>query len=350
MTELSVMTSASASSICVIGSAGFIGQNLCAKLCEPGFGMRLSTIDIEPHEDSPRHVRQDISLDGLLSNPGLQDRLDTIVNLAAVHRDDVKPFSRYFDVNVRGAELVCDLARRVGARRIVFTSSVAVYGFAPPNTDERGAINPFNEYGRTKALAEDVYRTWFEEAPSERCLVIVRPTVVFGPGNRGNVYNLLRQIASGIFLMVGSGENVKSVAYVGNVVAFLLGVLRLGPGLHVYNYVDKPDLKMTELVQLVRSALGREPRRYLRVPRLFGSVLGWVGDIGSAVLRRPLPISSIRMQKFCATTQFGTSIGVLGFVPPTELKAALMETVAAEFGNGLALTDRSLRPEKGPKV
>jgi nucleoside-diphosphate-sugar epimerase len=344
------MTSASAPGICVIGSAGFIGRNLCAKLSEPGFGMQLSTIDIEPHDESPRHVRQDISHDELLTNCGLQDPVDTIVNLAAAHRDDVKPFSRYFEVNVRGAELVCDLARRVGARRIVFTSSVAVYGFAPPNTDEHGAINPFNEYGRTKALAEDVYRAWFEEAPTERCLVIVRPTVVFGPGNRGNVYNLLRQVASGIFLMVGSGENVKSIAYVDNVVAFLLEVLRLGPGLHVYNYIDKPDLKMTELVQLVRSALGREPKRYLRVPRLVGSVLGWVGDAGSAILRRPLPISSIRMQKFCATTQFETSISVLGFVPPTELKAALVATVAAEFGDGVPLTDRSLQREKGPKA
>ena len=51
-------------------------------------------------------------------------------------------------------------------------------------------------------------------------LIIVRPTVIFGEGNRGNVYNLFKQIASNKFLMVGDGNNKKSLAYIGNVVAF----------------------------------------------------------------------------------------------------------------------------------
>ena len=54
-----------------------------------------------------------------------------------------------------------------------------------------------------------------------RSLVIVRPAAVFGEGNRGNVYQLLRQIASRRFVMVGSGHNRKSMAYVGNVSALL---------------------------------------------------------------------------------------------------------------------------------
>ena len=52
-------------------------------------------------------------------------------------------------------------------------------------------------------------------------MTIIRPTVIFGEKNRGNVYNLLKQIASGKFLMIGKGQNRKSMAYVGNVVAFI---------------------------------------------------------------------------------------------------------------------------------
>ena len=149
----------------------------------------------------------------------------TLINLAAVHRDDIKPLSRYFDVNVKGAEKVCAAATKHDVRQIIFTSSVAIYGFAAPNTDESGEPNPFNEYGRTKYLAEQVYFRWQQEQPEERSLVVVRPTVIFGPGNRGNVYNLLRQIADRRFLMVGTGVNVKSMAYVENVAAFLGGVI-----------------------------------------------------------------------------------------------------------------------------
>ena len=81
---------------------------------------------------------------------------------------------------------------------------MAIYGFAPANTGENGEPNYFNEYGRTKYLAEQIYRDWQQEDPLNRTLVIVRPTVVFGPGNRGNVYNLLKQIASKRFVMIGA--------------------------------------------------------------------------------------------------------------------------------------------------
>ena len=103
---------------------------------------------------------------------------------------------------------------------LVFTSSVAVYGFAAPDTDEKGPLHPFNDYGRTKMEAEEVYQEWLKGGTG-RMLTIVRPTVVFGPRNRGNVYNLLRQMASGRFAMVGSGKNVKSMAFVENVASFL---------------------------------------------------------------------------------------------------------------------------------
>ena len=86
-------------------------------------------------------------------------------------------------------------------KKIVFTSTVAIYGFAEPGTDEGGAINPFNEYGRTKFEAEERLRAWKNRG--DNALIIVRPTVIFGEGNRGNVFNLMNQIASGKFLMVG---------------------------------------------------------------------------------------------------------------------------------------------------
>ena len=82
------------------------------------------------------------------------------------------------------------------------------------------------------------------EDPKIRSLVIVRPTVVFGEGNRGNVYNLLRQIASRRFLMFGDGRNKKSMAYVENVAAFIEYSLSFKKGVHIYNYIDKPDFDM----------------------------------------------------------------------------------------------------------
>lgn len=143
---------------------------------------------------------------------------------------------------------MCGYCRRSNTQQIIFTSSVAVYGFAPEGTNERGAFNPFNDYGRTKMEAEAVYRTWQAGDAEHRSLVIVRPTVIFGEQNRCNVYNLLRQIASGRFIMFGPGTNRKSMADVQNIAEFLSFSTKFGPGEHLYNYVDQPNLDMNTLV------------------------------------------------------------------------------------------------------
>jgi nucleoside-diphosphate-sugar epimerase len=103
-------------------------------------------------------------------------------------------------------------------------------------------------------LAEDVYRQWREKDPENRSLIIVRPTVVFGEGNRGNVYNLLNQINSGAFAMIGNGKNKKSMAYVENLAAFLVKCIESDEKYAVYNYVDTPDFTMNELVSHDRYA------------------------------------------------------------------------------------------------
>jgi len=223
------------------------------------------------------------------------------------------------------------VARERNVRTIVFTSSVAIYGFAPIGTDESGKPSPFNDYGRTKLAAEAVLKTWQAEAPAERTLVIVRPTVVFGEDNRGNVYNLLRQIASGRFVMVGAGRNRKSIAYVENVAAFLERAMDFTPGVHIYNYVDKPDFEMNELVGLVNRMMGRSDSATLRLPYWVGLFAGWCFDLLAAVTRRKFAISAIRVRKFCSDSVFATSVSAAGFSPPVQLEAALRATINHEF-------------------
>jgi len=251
--------------------------------------------------------------------------------LAAEHRDDVSPVSLYQDVNVTGAVNVCNAARKKNVNTIVFTSSVAVYGFAHIGTSELGKIAPFNEYGRTKYEAEQVYKAWQAESPTERTLVIVRPTVVFGEGNRGNVFNLLKQIASGKFVMVGAGQNRKSMAYVENVAAFLEHALTFTPGLHMYNYIDKPDFTMNALVSNVNQLLGMSSRIKIRLPYLLGLMIGNGFDLVAKITGRKFPISAIRVKKFCANSVYESSIAETDFVPPVPLMEAIKRTVMYEF-------------------
>ncbi|MBW2647975.1 MAG: NAD-dependent epimerase/dehydratase family protein, partial [Deltaproteobacteria bacterium] len=97
-------------------------------------------------------------------------------------------------------------AEKNNVKRIIFTSSVAIYGLNGGKPNEDSPIKPFNDYSESKYQSEKVFNDWTARDAS-RCLVIVRPVVIFGENNRGNVYELLSQIASGTFVMVGNGKN-----------------------------------------------------------------------------------------------------------------------------------------------
>lgn len=312
--------------ITVIGGSGFVGTNFCQKLADRQVNFEI--IDIKPSHRFPEKckiadVRDISSLRATVSG-------DIVVNLAAVHRDDVRDKSEYYRTNVEGAVHIAQVCSEKGIKKIVFTSSVAVYGFAEPGTDETGAINPFNEYGRTKYQAEEKLRAWQYEGNND--LIIVRPTVIFGEGNRGNVFNLLSQIASGKFVMVGSGLNRKSMAYIGNIVAFLEKCVEADKSYAVYNYVDTPDFDMNTLIRQVRSTLQGKDSIGPRLPYWLGLIMGYVADAVTTVTGKKLPLSSIRVKKFCSSTAFASEKNELAnFEPPYSLQEGIDRTLHSEF-------------------
>ena len=313
--------------IAIIGGSGFLGNKMQDHLKK--LKKKFTIYDLID-EDVSNNGTVNIDIEKLSDLDAIKNT-NAIVNLAAVHRDDIRPLSRYDDVNVQGSVNVCEAARKHDINKIIFTSSVAIYGFAPADTDESGKPNYFNDYGRTKYLAEQVYKEWQAEDPENRTLVIVRPTVIFGEGNRGNVFNLLKQIASGRFVMFGNGKNRKSMAYVENVAAFLEYSLSFKPGLHIYNYIDKPDFDMNTLVSEARKTLFGKNNVGLRLPAFLGMAIGYFADLVAKVTGKTLPVSSIRVKKFMGTTQFASSVGETGFVPPVSLEEGLARTLRYEF-------------------
>jgi nucleoside-diphosphate-sugar epimerase len=314
--------------VVVVGGSGFIGSRLCGLLAQAD--VEYGIVDKVVSQDFPQKtVVADVrSLNSLQA--ALKD-YSILINLAAEHRDDVHPLSLYDEVNVNGARNLCTVARQKNINTIIFTSSVAVYGFAPLGTDEMGAINPFNDYGRTKYEAEQVYKAWQAEDSLIRTLVIIRPTVVFGEQNRGNVYNLLRQIASGKFVMVGNGLNRKSMAYVGNVTAFIQHALKFDAGVHTYNYIDKPDITMNSLVSWVNKLLGKSDKIKFRLPYQVGLLIGKGFDLVAMAMGRKLPISAIRVKKFCSNSVYESAIHTTGFIPPFSMLESIERTIKYEF-------------------
>ena len=316
--------------ITLIGASGFVGTRLMNLLDESGNDYQLKNIDLLPSHFFNQYttigdVRDEEQMDKELAGA------DVVVLLAAQHRDDVSPISLYYDTNVGGMENTLRAMEKNGVKRLVFFSSVAVYGLNKKNPNEEHEKDPFNHYGKSKWQAEQVLQEWYK-THSDWNINIVRPTVIFGERNRGNVYNLLKQIASGKFLMVGSGNNKKSMAYVGNVVAFVKFLIdNKTSGYNVYNYIDKPDFTTNELVQIVEKVLDKRIPQ-VHFPYWMGMAGGYVFDALAFITRKKLTVSSVRVKKFCATTEFDSSkMLASGFKAPYTLAEGLSRTLQFEF-------------------
>jgi nucleoside-diphosphate-sugar epimerase len=314
--------------ILVTGGSGFIGTHLVRRLIAEGH-----TVSIFDKRNSDYFSEFVIKGDVRDKDALIESAVghDAIYHLAAEHADNVSPVSLYYDVNVTGAENVIATADTANIKKIIFTSSVAVYPLNAGEPDEQSQVAPFNEYGRSKLAAEKVFEKWVAQS-NDRSLITLRPCVIFGENNRGNVYNLLCQIYRKNFYMIGKGTNKKSMAYVGNFVEFMMKCLNIELGYHLFNYADKPDLTTNAIISIAKNSLGQRTNQNIHVPYHIGMLAGYAFDFIQHVTKKKYPISSIRIKKFCAdTTVSAAHVSQTGFVRPYSLEQALKRTIEYEF-------------------
>ncbi|HFK5587357.1 NAD-dependent epimerase/dehydratase family protein [Elizabethkingia anophelis] len=315
--------------IAIIGGSGFVGTSLIDILVSTG---QYSLLNIDKNVSGKF---PDITVLGnVMDKDTLISQLqgtDIVILLAAEHRDDVTPVSLYYDVNVEGMRNTLEAMEANNVKRIIFTSSVAIYGLDKNNPDESFPADPFNHYGKSKWYAEQLLQEWYKKHEDWN-VNIIRPTVIFGEGNRGNVYNLLNQIANGKFMMIGKGNNQKSMSYIRNVIAFIKFLIEeKKTGYNIYNYVDKPDFTTNDLVHHTSEVLNKNIPT-TRIPYWLGMLGGYGFDILAWFSGKKLNISSIRIKKFCAVTQYDSSkVMASGFTPPYTMEEGLKNMLSQEF-------------------
>ena len=209
----------------VTGGAGFIGRRLVAALLARGD--QVTVLDLAaPAPTRPGALAPTRVLQGDVRDPvAVREALvgcDAVFHLAAAHHDFGIDHATYFGVNEGGAAVLCDAMDAAGVRDVCFYSSVAIFGDAPEPHDEDAPTAPTNDYGASKLAGEQVFRRWAAQGVTSGGCWSSAPPITFGPGNFANMFSLIRQIDSGLFVQVGAGDNVKSLSYVENLVAATL--------------------------------------------------------------------------------------------------------------------------------
>ena len=201
-------------SFIIFGGCGFIGTHMARLLRElrPDAKVYIADIEAEGSEFSRFvDVRKPISMSGEF------DKDTLIFNFAAIHRTPGHPDHAYFETNIRGAENVCEFARKHGIENIVFTSSIAPYGAAEDLKTEDTLPTPNTPYGISKLVAEEIHREWAAENENRR-LSIVRPGIVFGTGEQGYMTRLYQALKKHKFAYAGRKDTIKACIYVKDLV------------------------------------------------------------------------------------------------------------------------------------
>ena len=282
----------------IFGGTGYIGSQLSWHLRKLGFD-EVILADVRPVrwavpsgvEARVCDVRRSIEVQiGLHS-------AEWIFNLAAVHREPGHEFREYFDTNIPGARNVCKYAELIECSRIVFSSSIAVYGEIRVPTDESAGTYPDTGYGISKLCAELIHEAWLNTAGSRR-LIVVRPGVVYGPGEPGNIMRMIRAIQRGIFVMPGNGRVRKSYAYIYGLLDSIEFMMSRSEPHLCYNYVERDTEWLADLAGCVASELGiRSPR--LRVPT---QALVGVARVAQILSGGKSPVHPVRVRKASQST------------------------------------------------
>lgn len=325
-------------SVLVTGASGFIGRRLVRRLMERG-GRVWCLVRAESSIEGLRSagallVKGDVTDAGSVERALAESQAGAVFHLAglvrAVRRDALAR------VNTGGVEVIAAAcADRTNPPTLVIVSSLAAAG--PCDGDrlrvEGDVPAPVSNYGRSKLAGELAAAGFAAAAP----ISIVRPPIVFGPGDQG-VLEVFRPIARwGVHIVPGWSDHRLSLLYVDDLVDGLILVAEKGerlirqgkPGQGVYLIAGDDSPTYAEIGGLIAKALGREPPLALRLAGPLLRLVGLGGDLISRVRGRAGWIGSDKVTEALAgswTCSSGKIRGQVGWTTAATLAVRLKET------------------------
>jgi nucleoside-diphosphate-sugar epimerase len=195
------------------------------------------------------------------------------------------------------------LIKDLNIKSIILYSTVSVYGHNNKIKSEEAELVPNNAYGATKLESENLFIKWFNLDPTINKLTILRPSVIYGERNFANMYNLLDQLNKKIPVSVGTGNYIKSMVAVENIVDITIFSLNKLNGLQIYNCTDKPYPKLKEVINYISDIEGFTKPKII-IPKWFAYIIGLFFECFSYLIRKDLGITRERIFKFTMATDY----------------------------------------------
>jgi len=290
--------------ILVTGASGWIGTKVVNELVRRR--MAVIALDVAQRKAGPRvdYLPVDLRSEQCVAmvEAALQDCVDVVVHCAGyAHRPHETPeeVTRFWEINREGTRRMLEIARRVGASRFVYVSSIAFYDWAKgADYAEDGALAATTAYAGSKLAGE---RLCTESGLDWR---VARLGTVFGEGDRANFAKLAAALAHRRFVVPGAGSARKSVLPIG-LAAELLADLAVRPNVphRLLNLAVPGAPTLAEICRGFSSACGFPRPRSVPLPLL--RALARIGDV-VAKQRPNFPLTTVNLRKLTSSTSVDT--------------------------------------------
>ncbi len=319
--------------ILVTGATGALGPAIVNSFCQAGYKVRSFSRNPVQTDLSPFQIEL---YSGDITNVSAVQTAMSDVNAVAhmaalLHIVNPPPslFPQYERINVEGTRIIVEAALKAGVQRLIFFSTIAVYGYGQGRLLTEDSIpHPDTFYAETKLAAEQIVLA-ARRADDQPLGVVLRLGAVYGARIKGNYQRLVRALARNRFLPIGKGENRRTLVYDKDVArAVLLAVQHPAAAGRVYNVTDGEVHTVNEINQAICTALGRKPPGvYLPVAPVRAAA-GLVED-AARLLRRQSPIGRTAIDKYTEDVAVdGQRIQTeLGFRPAYDLSAGWADAV-----------------------
>lgn len=301
----------------VTGANGFVGKALVAIL--EAKGVQAMRAVRQPSGERDEVIVGDIGAD--TDWQAALQGCDIVFHLAGrahrTHETAQDPFAEYEKTNIIGSGNLARQAAASGVKRLVYASSVKVNGEATAMKQaytETDVPAPLDPYGRSKLMAEGILERVASETPLET--VIIRSPLVYGPGVKGNLLQMLHALNKRVPLPLASVRNRRSLIYVGNLVdAMILCANHPGAANRTWLVSDGEDLSVPGLLRSLGDGIGHPARLY--------PCPVWVLGLGARMTGR-----AAQLRKITGSLRIDSSRirSELGWVPPFTVHHGIKET------------------------
>jgi len=320
--------------ILVTGATGAVGPQVVKTLDEAGYHIRTLSLDPPPAGIWPEGIESKL---GDVTNPmdvqSAMRGVDAVVHLAALLHIVNPPSDlrqKYEKVNVGGTTAVVEAAVRADVRRILYFSTIAVYG------DSRGWVlneetppSPNTFYEKTKLGAERIVLD-AKQSSGSPVGTVLRLGAVYGSRIKGNYERLTQALAHHRFLPIGNGLNRRTLIYDKDVArAALLAVSHPAAAGRVFNVTDGSFHTLNEIIESICIALGRKPPRLSLPSGIVRSVASAV-ERGVGLFGLKAPVTPAMVDKYTEDIAVDGRLiqKELGFVPQYDLQTGWNETIS----------------------